>query len=633
MKSFKLLFLALFFIPYSTTAQEERVTWTVNFENLESENPVLKIAGEIEQGWIVYGMDNGDTGPIPLELYFEEASSLIANERPVSSDLHYKYDDIFEQQVSYFEEDFTLIQPLTPTKATDSIIDFTLYYQVCSQVCINREIRFRFNRDGSEIIPLKIEDEEIRNPLFIDFRNRELLTTEVEEQTGWIIFFLGFGAGLLALLTPCVFPMIPLTVSFFYNQGSKRSRSVLLAFVYGLSIVIIYLLLSLPFHLIEGLDPSALNAISTNVSLNIFFFVVFVIFAFSFFGLFEIQLPQGLLNQMDEKANSSKYFGIFFMAVTLSLVSFSCTGPILGSLLAGSLSSAQGAWNLSFGMLGFGAALALPFTLFALFPSALNRLPKSGNWMVDVKVLLGGIELALALKFLSNADLVSHWGLLKREVFIGLWILISLSILVYFINRIRSNFKPFPIIIGLLLTLFSGYLLYGLITTNNLKLLSGFPPPDFYSILRSNESPQGLSVFHDFEEAVIAGKAQNKPILLDFTGWACVNCRKMEETVWSHPQIHNILNNELLIASLYVDDRAPLNEDEFIDIVVNGYTKEIKTIGQKWSSFQLVNFQNASQPFYVLISPDLEILSRPIQYADANQYEAWLKKSLASFKN
>ena len=253
--------------------------------------------------------------------------------------------------------------------------------------------------------------------------------------------------------------------------------------------------------------------------------------------------------------------------------------------------------------------------------------------MVDVKVLLGGIELALALKFLSNADLVSHWGLLKREVFIGLWILISLSILVYFINRTRSNFKPFPIIISLLLTLFSGYLFYGLITTNNLKLLSGFPPPDFYSISRSNESPQGLSVFHDFEEAVIAGKAQNKPILLDFTGWACVNCRKMEETVWSHPRIHNILNSELLIASLYVDDRAPLNEDEFIDIVVNGYTKEIKTIGQKWSSFQLVNFKNASQPFYVLISPDLEILSMPIQYANADEYEAWLKKSLASFKN
>lgn len=349
---------------------------------------------------------------------------------------------------------------------------------------------------------------------------------------------------------------------------------------------------------------------------------------------------------MDNKAtNIGGVIGIFFMALTLAIVSFSCTGPILGTLLGGSLTSDGGAMQLTFGMGGFGLALALPFALFALFPNWLNTLPKSGGWLNTVKVVLGFIELGLAFKFLSNADLVEHWGLLKREIFIGIWVLCALGLALYLFGFIRfphdgPKKKKLPfgnIAVGVVSFAFMIYLLPGLTNSKyaNLKLLSGFPPPLFYSLYdKGTSAPLGLEAYKDFEEGVTAAKAAGKPIMLDFTGWACVNCRKMEEQVWSRDEIFEIINNDYILISLYVDDRKPLSEeDKFNFLKPTGGVKQIKTIGDKWATFQTVNFQNNSQPYYVLMDSDLQLLNKPVAYTpDSDEYLSWLKEGLENFK-
>ncbi len=385
------------------------------------------------------------------------------------------------------------------------------------------------------------------------------------------------------------------------------------------------------------MNPELLNTISTNVPLNLVFFGVFVFFAFSFFGYYELTLPSSWGSASDEGSNRQGLLGIFFMALTLAIVSFSCTGPILGSLLAGSLTAEGGAMQLTAGMTGFGVALALPFALFALFPNALNALPKSGGWMTTVKVVLGFLELALALKFLSNADLVSHWGLLKRETFIGIWTLLAFGLTLYLFGIYRFPHdskgplsKARYALAGLSLLLTS-YLFVGLISKENkLKLLSGFPPPAFYSIYTTeNDCPLGLNCFKNFEQGLASARLQNKPILLDFTGWACVNCRKVEENVWSQPNIYQILNEEVVLISLYVDDRSPLpNDQNFRFQYPDGRVRTINTIGEQWATFQSLNFNSASQPYYVLMETDGTLLNRPIQYTDATTYYQWLKEGL-----
>jgi len=364
-----------------------------------------------------------------------------------------------------------------------------------------------------------------------------------------------------------------------------------------------------------------------------------VFFAFSFFGYYELTLPSSWANKMDSA--SSKVgggLGIFFMALTLAIVSFSCTGPILGGLL-GSTTLAEGnvATNLTSGMVGFGLALALPFALFAMFPAWLNSLPKSGGWMTTVKVVLGFLELALAFKFLSNADLVGNWGILKREIFVGIWVVLFVLMTLYLFGLFRfphdgpkKNLSPARKIIGLISFAFTVYLALGLFNINALKLLSGFPPPGFYSVVETeSDCPLGLDCFKDFEEGVAYAQEVNKPILLDFTGWACVNCRKMEENVWSDSSVYPLLKDEYVLISLYVDDRKELPDSEKFDFKYDsGRVKAIETIGQKWGTFQTINFNAASQPYYVLLSPDLEILNEAVQYVDVETYEAWLKSGL-----
>jgi thiol:disulfide interchange protein DsbD len=403
-------------------------------------------------------------------------------------------------------------------------------------------------------------------------------------------------------------------------------------------------LLSLPFHFLDSINPEILNTISTNVWLNSFFFAILVFFAFSFFGYYEITLPSSWGDKMDTASNVGGLIGIFFMALTLAIVSFSCTGPILGSLLAGSLTSDSGAMQLSAGMTGFGLALALPFTLFALFPNWLKSLPSSGGWLNTTKVILGFLELAFAFKFFSNADLVAHWDLLKREVFIGIWIVIFIGLALYILKKIRfphdSTDKKISFSrgsFGILVLAFVIYLIPGTFKTPswNLSLLSGFPPPQFYSIYeQENDCPLGLNCYKDFEVGLAAAKAANKPILLDFTGWACVNCRIVEENVWSNPAIYKLLKEDYILISLYVDDRKELPETaQFNFKRANGQLKEITTVGDKWATFQTVNFKTASQPYYVQLTSELQILNRAEQYTDIDTYLAWLQEGIINFKN
>jgi thiol:disulfide interchange protein DsbD len=436
--------------------------------------------------------------------------------------------------------------------------------------------------------------------------------------------------------------MIPVTVSFFTKRSGNRANAIRNATLYGFFIFLIYVLISIPFHLL-GLKPEILNTISTNAWLNIIFFVIFIIFSLSFFGFFDITLPGTIAGKADSKSNVASAGGIFFMALTLAIVSFSCTGPILGSLLVGSLSG--GAWPLTYGLAGFGLALALPFALFAVFPNWLHSLPKSGGWLDTVKKVLAFVELALAFKFLSNADLVMHWGILKREIFFAVWILIGLGLTLYLFGvlRLPHDYKGMKIsrgrkILGVLTLIFTLYLIPGVTSSKyaNLKLLSGFPPPLTYSIYgKDNVLNKGLeaNVINDFDKALQLSKEQHKPILIDFTGWACVNCRKMEENVWTQPEVYNYIKNNYILVSLYVDDRQLLPvEQRFTYKTSTGYDKEIKTQGDKWATFQEENFNKASQPLYAIVDNNERLMNHPVGYTpDAKEYLKWLQCGKETF--
>ena len=450
------------------------------------------------------------------------------------------------------------------------------------------------------------------------------------------VFVLGFLGGLIALITPCVFPMIPVTVSFFTKRSKTRKQGVKNGLLYGLSIFLIYVLASLPFHIIGNIQPEVYNNIATSALLNIIFFVIFIFFSISFFGFFEITLPSGIANKADAKSGLGSFGGIFFMAITLAIVSFSCTGPILGTLLVSSLQG--GAWALTYGMAGFGVALALPFTLFAIFPQWLSSLPKSGGWLDTVKKVLAFLELALAFKFLSTADNTNHWGLLKREVFIGIWAIIAIGLALYLFGKLRlpHDVKGTKIslgrkLFGTIAVVFSAVLIMGIFPKNAylLKFLSGFPPPASYSFFAEKKDIHS-NVINDYEKALSLSNEQNKPILIDFTGWACVNCRKMEENVWTDPAVSQFLRDNFILVSLYVDDREMLPvEKRFKYTTKSGVLKEINTVGDLWATFQAENFNQVTQPLYVVLSPDQNLLSDPVGYTpNVKTYLDWLKSSI-----
>ena len=652
MKKFITVFILLSSLFLKAQTANEPIKIETSIQKISETEYNLIFTATLFKGWYLYSQYNPDEASLPLEITILEGESgykLVG--KADEQDTFKKYSETWEKEEIVFKDKAIITQRIQLTNKNISEIRLNFFGQVCETACINVDENFSFSLTGNiskEEISIDEKSTNLTKKLKLNLKNTSLLKNSTDSDTEssnglFSIFLLGFVGGLLALLTPCVFPMIPLTVSFFTKQSINNKKGVFNAILYGIFIVFIYILLSLPFHFLDNLDPEILNTISTNVWLNIFFFVVLVFFAFSFFGFYEITLPSSWGNKMDSASSIGGIIGIFFMALTLAIVSFSCTGPILGSLLASSLTSDGGATQLTAGMTGFGLALALPFALFALFPSWLNSLPKSGGWLNTTKVVLGFLELALAFKFLSNADLVAHWDLLKREVFIAIWIVIFVGLALYLFAKIKfphdSPIKKLSfsrISFGILIISFIIYISPGVLKnpTWNLSLLSGFPPPQFYSIYeQESDCPLGLNCYKDFDEGIVAAKESNKPILLDFTGWACVNCRKMEENVWSEPDIYEILKDEYILISLYVDDNEKQlpKEQQFDYLKKNGKVKKIKTVGDKWSTFQVINFKNASQPYYVLLSPDLEILNNTQQYTDRDTYYNWLKEGLTTF--
>ncbi len=652
MKNFITFFILLSSLFLSAQTADEPIKLETSVQKISETEYDIVFSAALFKGWYLYSQYNPDEASLPLEITIqanETGYELVG--KATEKDAFAKYSDVWEKEEIVFKEKAIITQRIQLTNKEITQIKLNFFGQVCETACINIDENFTVSLAGkavNEVISIDKKSQNLTKKLQLDLKNTSLLknstTTNSDTSNGlFSIFLLGFVGGLLALLTPCVFPMIPLTVSFFTKQSENKKKGVFNAILYGFFIVLIYILLSLPFHFLDNLDPEILNTISTNVWLNIFFFVVLVFFAFSFFGFYEITLPSSWGNKMDSASSVGGLIGIFFMALTLAIVSFSCTGPILGSLLAGSLTSDGGATQLTAGMTGFGLALALPFALFALFPSWLNSLPKSGGWLNTTKVVLGFLELALAFKFLSNADLVAHWDLLKREVFIGIWIVIFIGLALYLFAKIKfphdSPIKKLSFSrgsFGVLVISFIIYISPGVMKnpTWNLSLLSGFPPPQFYSIYEQETAcPLGLNCYDDFEEGLAAAKEINKPILLDFTGWACVNCRKMEENVWSEPDIYQLLKEDYILISLYIDDNEkelPIAQ-QFDFLKKNGKVKRIETVGDKWSTFQVINFKNASQPFYVLLSPDLEVLNSSQQYTDRDTYYNWLQEGLKNF--
>ena len=652
----KILYLFIgIFLSINSVKSQEPVSFTTSVNSISENKYELITTSNIEKDWRLYSQYLTDGGAIPTEFTFKNESSDSFNliGKMVESESITKFDPIFQLDQSYFINSNTFKQVIEINNLDISKVYANIIFQACDDsLCIFRESELVFNLDGSSE---SIKNEDLTtlitdgsNPLVFDLKNTKLLETYSSDQSisgnNYLdLLILGFLGGLLALLTPCVFPMIPLTVSFFTNKDSK-SNSSLNAVIYGLFIVLIYLCLSIPFHFVESLDPEILNTISTNAVLNVLFFVIFIIFAFSFFGFYEITIPSSWINSIDSKSNSiGGFIGIFFMALTLVLVSFSCTGPILGSLLVGSISSQGGAMQLSVGMLGFGVALALPFTLFALFPNMLKSLPKSGRWMNTFKIILGFLELGFAFKFLSNADLVEHWGILKREIFIGIWVIISILLSLYLIGFYKFpnethvvKRSKFNMILSLMFLVFAIYLSPALLPSgsNSARLLSGFTPPSFYSIYpKPNDCPLGFNCFKDFNKGLEYAKEKNKPILLDFTGWACVNCRRVEENIWTDPNVFDLINENFVLISLYVDDRKKLKLTDQLDLKYkSGKIKEIRTIGDKSATIQALNFKSASQPYYVLLDPNLKILNSPIQYTSKEVYQNWLEEGLREFK-
>lgn len=666
----KLVFLILFCISTLGFSQMYNpVTWSTAVEKLtENEYKLISIA-TIETGSHLYAQNIEDGGPIPTEFTYintnndYELIGTTVEEKGITVD-----DPVFEMRITYFENKAKFEQTVKVINTIDQITGSVMFMACDDEKCTpptDVELVFDLNTnttkkksnnteviDSDEVNQLlygMLPSEVIEPTSKCNYEDNTILDVVSQNNSLWGIFGLGFLGGLLALLTPCVFPMIPLTVSFFTKKGNEnKSAGISKAILYGFFIFAVYILLSVPFHLLDSVNPDILNEISTNVWLNVIFFLIFVFFAFSFFGYYELTLPSSWASRTTQGENAGGFIGIFFMALTLALVSFSCTGPILGSLLAGSLTAEGGAWQLTAGMAGFGVSLGLPFALFAMFPNMLNALPKSGGWLNTTKVILGFLELALAFKFLSNADLVAHWNLLKIEPFLIIWILVFAGLALYLFGKIKfphdSPIKKLSfsrIAGGILVASFAIYLVSGFRVNKETKtftpltLLSGLAPPVGYSFLFPNECPNNLNCFKDLKEGLSYANEVNKPVIIDFTGLACVNCRKMEEHVWPDDNIDQYLRDDFILISLYVDDKKELPKSEQIRVKrIDGGTRTLKNYGHKWAHFQTEFFKSNSQPYYVLLSSDgKKILNTPVPYTpDVSQYTNFLECGLQNFK-
>ncbi|MHC0445808.1 cytochrome c biogenesis protein CcdA [Flavobacterium sp. 3-218] len=676
----KTILLFLFFFAFAKGNAQilEPVKWTSKIEK-KGNNTVLIFDGTIEKDWHMYSQFTPDGGPLALEISFKNQKGnyeLVGKAKEGKT--RTAFNDVFGVDETFFEGKAHIEQEIKIINPNLKTVDVDFDFQVCKEVCINSSKKFSIavpstfkmsevpvvtevKADETKVVGLAVDTaktEEAVQPKIEKTAEtaKEEIPAPAPARSLWSIFFIAFLSGFAALLTPCVFPMIPMTVSFFTKQSKSRAKGIRNAIIYGFSIIAIYVVLGLIVTKIFGAD--ALNALSTDVWFNLIFFVILIIFATSFLGAFEIMLPNSWANKADQQADKGGLIGILFMALALAIVSFSCTGPIVGTLLVEAASN--GGIAPIVGMLGFSLALALPFMLFAMFPGWLNSLPKSGGWLNTVKVVLGFLELALAFKFLSNADLVLQLHFLEREVFIAIWIAIFGALTLYLFGKITlphdsptNHISVGRLYLGLLTLVFTFYLIPGLWGAP-LKLISAFPPPSTYSespfgvggsgngavsaetgkgLPEGAElGPHGIMVFHDYEDGLAYAKEINKPIMLDFTGYACVNCRKMENNVWSEPAILPILKNDVVLVSLYVDDKRELPKEEQFTTEAGD---KIITVGDKWTDFMISKYKTNTQPLYVIT--DLEgnnmNASKPtISYVSADEYLKWLKEGIANFK-
>ena len=627
------------------------VSWETRIEKIsESEYELISLSS-IEPGWHLYSQDMPEGGPEATTFTFSQSESYILEGNVQQEEPITIFDEIFGMETSFFEYKAEFRQRIKIRQQDFTKIEAEVYFMVCNDLqCLPPETK-------TLVFKMPFEAQAIEQTQESSAANSDNETSTESNDTDddrsfWGIFILSFLSGFAALLTPCVFPMIPLTVSFFTKQSKTRALGIRNAIIYGLSIIIIYVILGSLVTLIFGAD--ALNALSTNVWFNLIFFALLIIFALSFLGAFEILLPSSWGTNMDARADRGGLIGIFFMALALAIVSFSCTGPIVGTLLVEAAS--LGGLAPVVGMLGFSSAIAIPFALFAAFPGWMNSLPRSGGWLNTVKAVLGFLELALAFKFLSNADLVLQLHILERETFLAIWIAIFSGLVLYLFGKITlphdsklTHISVGRLSLGLFVLAFTIYLIPGLWGAP-LQWISGFPPPKQYSespygvgSSRSGSSsnitlpeeaelgPHDIPAFKDYDAGMAYAKKINKPVLLDFTGYACVNCRKMEERVWSDPKVLQVLKNDVVLISLYVDDKRNLPEAEQYVSETTG--KKIKTIGNKWSDFQIKTYQANAQPYYVIINNAGKSLNQPKGYdPDIDEYLNWLQLGIDAYK-
>ena len=641
-----LIFLFLTFTLGIFSQIENPLQWSTSVEKVSDTEYILVSKATIEEGWHLYAQEVPEDGPIPTTFSFDtkkENFSLIG--KTIEEEGHTVDDPVFQMKIKFFENSAIFKQRVKITSDINAI---------------NGVVEFMVCDDTKCLAPTEVDLVfTLENETKVSVVSDTLKGTKNEGDRGLLtLFLLSFLGGLAALLTPCVFPMIPMTVSFFTKQSKTKAAGIRNAIFYGVSIIIIYVVIGLAVSAIFG--PDALNALSTNVWFNIIFFLILVLFAASFLGAFELVLPSSWGTKVDSKADRGGVAGIFFMALALAIVSFSCTGPLVGSALVAAATTGERIAPIV-SMLGFSTAIALPFALFAAFPGWLNSLPKSGGWLNTVKVVLGFLELALAFKFLSNADLVLQAHLLEREVFIAIWIAIFGTLTLYLFGKIQlPHDSPLKYIsvgrltLGLVTLTFTIYMIPGLWGAP-LNIISAFPPPQHYSespygvgyskvgnggSIGSLEIPDGAHImaphnilaFNDYDKGLSYAKKVGKPIMLDFTGHACVNCRKMEQNVWVKPKVLKLLKDEVVLISLYVDDKRKLKTENILDSKLHP-GKKLKYIGQKWSEMQTLKYKTNTQPFYVLMDHNEKNLIIPIAYTpDVDTYFNWLQKGISNFK-
>jgi thiol:disulfide interchange protein len=635
------------FGAFSVHAQiYDPVKWTFEAESTGDNTADLVFSATIDEGWHIYATElPSDMGPIPTSVTLDESSDFKTVGALKGGKFKTEFDPNFDMDLNFYDSEAVFRLPIERISGADFVATGYLTFMVCNdEMCLPPDdIDLAMKVEGANI---STSDDAIGED------------SPKEKRSYWKIFLISFVSGFAALLTPCVFPMIPMTVSFFTKQSKNRAQGIKNSIIYGISIIVIYVVLGVVVTAVFG--ASVLSELSTDPWFNLVFFALLIVFAISFLGAFEITLPSSWISKADSKADKGGLIGIFFMAFVLALVSFSCTGPIVGTLIVEAASI--GGTAPVIGMFGFSLAIALPFALFAAFPGWMNSLPKSGGWLNSVKVVLGFLELALAFKFLSNADMVLQLHYLEREVFIAIWIVIFGFLTMYLLGKLKlphdSELKHISVprlLMAVLTGFFTIYMIPGLWGAP-LKLIAAFPPPLQYSesptgvgftgggsgVISENHSsdqhvgPQGILVFHDYDKGLAHAKEVGKPLMLDFTGWACVNCRKMEQQVWSDSEIKSMLADDVVLVSLYVDQKTPLPVEEQITVeLTGGREKKLRTVGNKWAAFQEIEYGVNAQPYYVLLDHNEKKLIEPSNYQDygtVDEFKDWLRRGVDEYK-